>query len=267
MYWWVRVFEYNYERDQYDKGILLDEFYLKDIADRDRAKAEVVNKYHGETAQKITFAKPRKKDGVYAIVMDSNKFFYDRHTIQIDTFCFDCYKPIKGSAGTFPRTSLIEGLYEYDLDSADTVFFCSYECKANHHAKVRGNEGEFQEKEAGKNGDVFGYIYQIYNRATDMYYVGQTRYLPFFRWQEHIKDGGKGEISDLIFTTLAELRKDGNKSSGSNQAYLNSIEAWWIKKFQEEGKNVMNISNPKITVEELKQSYDDMVARNMQLTL
>ncbi len=265
-YFWIRVFDYVYERDtnyeneSFGKGVLLDEFYLKDVTGgREEAKRLVKEKYVGNTAAEITFAKPKKKDGVYAIVMDSNKFFYDRFYVTIDTYCFHCHRPIKGKASEFPKLS---------VSDEEIYYFCSYDCKREcMHQLNPMSEGVFQEKEVGCHGDIFGYIYLIYNRVEDIYYIGQTRYMPFFRWQEHVKDGGKGDIKDLVFSVLTELARNKSVSEELNQAYLNNIEAWWIAKYQEEGHKVFNISKPKITIEYLKSRFDEMVKSTGQLKM
>lgn len=201
---------------------------------------------------------------MYALVIDSDKFFYDRFYKTIDTNCFNCGKHIQGHAKDFPNfqpfvydprfeTDEECNIKKYDQDTR--YYFCSYNCKFEILQKLRGDEGEWQVREDyTKNGGVFGYIYHIYNRKENKHYIGQTRYMPFFRWQEHAKQHIKGEICDLVFETIAEIRKQ-------DQEYLNNIEAWWIQKYIEEyGKeNVMNITVPKITIDYLVEQFENMV--------
>ena len=276
-YFWVRIFDYNHERDGMEKGSLLDEFYLKDIpAGREGAKKEVLERYCSNTSKELKFAKPRKKDGIYAIVMDSESFFYNRFYTEVDTHCFYCLKPVKGKACDFPRTYIpkqkseskeADSLYLFhshdDLsDLENTYFFCCYDHKHDYHRDLN-YEGEFQSKEAGSFGDVFGYIYLIYNRSKDIYYIGQTKFMPFFRWQEHVKDGSKGDICDLSFSVLAEIHN--HNQSESNQEYLNNMESWWIGKFKEEGKQVFNVTQPKMTIETFRERFNDMVKKQEAL--
>lgn len=93
-----------------------------------------------------------------------------------------------------------------------------------------------------------------------MHYIGQTVYMPFFRWQEHVKSGLKGNITDLVFETITEVRV-------KSQEYLNNIEAWWIQKYIDEyGKDhVMNITVPKITLEDLAVEYSKIVSGQLSL--
>lgn len=253
-YWWIRVFDYNHKRDAYEKGIMLDEFYLKDVS-KDDAKTQVKAKYVGQSAKQIQFAKPKNKDGLYAIIMESNEFFYERATTILDTYCLwhSCHKPIKGPLTNFPHIKV-----NNEKDELESFHFCSYQCKEKFYN--RNSEGEWQTKEEGLNGEVFGYIYHIYNKQDNSHYIGQTKFLPFFRWQEHVKSKIKGDLMDLIFETIAQVRK-----SDKSQQLLNSTEAWWIKKFIEEGYNVINISNPQITIEDMKIKFNEMVSKQQNL--
>ena len=94
-----------------------------------------------------------------------------------------------------------------------------------------------------------------------MHYIGQTTYMPFFRWQEHVKSGLKGNICDLVFDTITEVRV-------KSQEYLNSIEAWWIQKYIEDyGRDrVMNLTVPRITIEDLAREYSEILAGQLSLT-
>ncbi len=258
-YFWVRIYDYKKDNELKEyataedwenrKGTLLDEYYLcGEEMTREQAKDEVKKRSSVDK-----FAKPRKNDGVYALVMESNQFFYDRFNIEIDTICFNCHKPIKGKLKDFPNMT---------DENGKKYCFCCWDCKRENLNKINPYaEGEWQDREGYEtNGGVYGYIYHIYNRKTNMHYIGQTIYMPFFRWQEHAKQHIKGDITDLIFETITEVRV-------KSQEYLNSIEAWWIRKFIDEyGKdNVMNITVPKITMEDLIREYSRIVGGQMRI--
>lgn len=266
MYYWIRVYDYNFERDSSEKGTLLDEFYLKDIYEgRNEVKEVISKKYDTDFIKNLKYAKPRKKDGVYSIVMESSKFFYDRFMFNIDTLCFNCYKNIKGKAVEFPKKDLrsMDLFFSSELDLTDlenTAYFCNSECKSSHIMKLKNVEGDFQIREEDPNRDIFGYIYEIYNREEDKYYVGQTKYMPFFRWQDHVKDGSKGDLCALSFSVITSINKSYQPSE--DQKYMNSIESWWIQKYVAEGKSVFNIVIPTITIEDLKSKFLSMIEKN-----
>ena len=70
----------------------------------------------------------------------------------------------------------------------------------------------------------------------------------------------KGDITDLTFEVVTEVRV-------KSQEYLNNIEAWWIRKYIEDygRENVINITIPKITIEELIKEYSKIVAGQISL--
>ena len=86
-FFWIRIFDYSYLRDINSKGILLDEFYEKEKT-RDEIKVLISSKYEGETKKNIRFSKPKKENGIYALIMESNSYFYHRFYDEINTLCF-----------------------------------------------------------------------------------------------------------------------------------------------------------------------------------
>jgi hypothetical protein len=246
-----------------EKGTMLDEYYLcGEALTRDECKKQVAQK-----SNISRFAKPKSgKSDVYALILDSSKFFYDRFYVILDTICFECGRPIKGSICNFPYFKPIHYDERWDTSDENQIegynddtkyYFCSYECKYKTTDKLRSPEGEWQNREGyERNGGTYGYIYHIYNRFENKHYIGQTRYMPFFRWQEHAKSGIKGDICDLVFETICEVKV-------KSQEYLNSIEAWWIQSFiNQYGKeNVMNLTNPKVTVNHLVDRFKEMAQK------
>jgi hypothetical protein len=83
-------------------------------------------------------------------------------------------------------------------------------------------------------------------------------------WKDHIKEGRKG---DLSFSVLAQIGKNKLEADQENQLYLNNIEAWWIQKYQHEQHKVFNITKPKITLDYLKDRFNDMVTKQEYLAI
>lgn len=129
-YWWIRIFDYKTDEELKDytdidvwnarRGTLLDEYYLcgEDMTREDVKKAVK------ERSGVEKFAKPRKSCGIYALIMDSNAFFYERFTVDVDTICFNCHKPIKGKAKDFPSIT---------ADNGVKYHFCSYDCRRTRY--------------------------------------------------------------------------------------------------------------------------------------
>lgn len=288
-YFWIRVYDYipitveeakekisspayknsgitMSELIQWNKGTLLDEYYVcGENYTRKQAKQTVIDKY----GKSIKFAKPRNgKLGQYAIVMDSEKFFYDRFYkfLPDNCICFECHKPISGKSCNFPYideydlSRLGTNIKDLDLEPDEDLRFCSYDCKHKCMNKLLHLDTiEFQNREGLNYNGIYGYIYHIYNRVENKHYIGQTKYMPFFRWQEHVKDGHKGNICDLVFETITEV-------SVKDQKYLDNIEAWYIQQFTDKyGKdNVFNITHPHITLDSLISLYKNSKLNNLQ---
>lgn len=267
---WVRTFDYEYERDEDEKGIMLDEFYSRD-KDKNEIKSYIRNeRYVGEVSRSISFKKPKKgKNGIYCLILNSNDFFYHRFYDEIDTLCFCCHKHIKGRAASFPSMVFENSNKLKDKNDKsnglENIYFCSPDCKRKYLDDVNPllNEGEFQEREDNWKNN-FGYIYCIYNRAENKYYIGQTRYLPFFRWQEHVKSNVKGNIEDLEFKVITTVKKGNPVDS---QLELNDAETWWIQKYREDGYDTINISKIHASEYDYKKKYDEMIAKYKQCDL
>jgi len=81
--------------------------------------------------------------------------------------------------------------------------------------------------------------------------------MPMFRWHEHVKDGFKGNVLDLVFDTITKVKS-------KDQKYINEIEAWWIQKYVNDYgiDNVFNIRQPPITFYDLKEQYDLIIKKD-----
>ncbi|MBE5957183.1 MAG: hypothetical protein E7253_12140 [Lachnospiraceae bacterium] len=255
-YYWVRIYDFKLSDNEKDKGysyldgtkgVLLDEYYVSgEELTRDKAK-EIVKKRSNVNR----FAKPRKSDGLYAILMDSSKSYADYHCTKVHTKCLCCGKDIQGRYYGFPKETL----------DGKEYFFCDWKCKEKFQADVGMIEGEWQSREGFNSTKNIGYIYHIYNRKMDKHYVGQSLYMPFFRWQEHVKSKLKGDICDLMFEVITEVPYDHRKSDVDNKKILNDLEAWWIQKFINEfgEDNVMNITKPTLKISDFIQKWERLV--------
>ena len=268
IFYWVRIYDYRYsdelktlaDESSYNfekyKGVLIDEYYVYGIGmTREEAKSEVVKR-----SDISRFAKARNNgDCRYCLILSSNKFFYDRFYKTYYGYCFnpDCRKIIHGKAKDFIKVNYERlGTPHDEAKKLPELYFCSFDCRNHVENKILNinDYGEWQEREGSEdNGGVCGYIYHIFNKKTMKHYIGQTKYMPFFRWQEHVKSKLKGDICDLVFDTIAEIRYN-------NKEYIDNIEAWWINKYIDEyGRDmVMNIDVPKITISDLIYGYTKM---------
>ena len=118
--------------------------------------------------------------------------------------------------------------------------FCGFTCKYKHLAKLKAeltidDDTEFfATKEMFINGDIEGYIYKITNTVTADMYIGQSRYIPPFRWVQHLRSNRFKDINivDLRFEVLEVVNKGIN---------LLKREEMHIKKAIAEGGKLLNI--------------------------
>jgi hypothetical protein len=145
--------------------------------------------------------------------------------------------------------------YEDDIKS---MCFCSKRCKLDHILDITDmleketldmHQGDkdfppdtFITKETFMNIDNIsrgGYIYKISKKSTEEFYVGQTIYVPIFRWGQHLltERFNIQNIDDYVFEILEVVK---------NKKLLNQREAYWIKKCREEKPDLsLNIIIPK----------------------
>ena len=274
-YFLVYIYDYDVYRDGNDEGILMDKFFTKEKTVADCYKS-LVKKYPQSFCNKIYIDKTslledykakRKSKGLYMSVSVVDETIYNHETVELDDICFYCHTPIKGKESSFPKEK-ISLADEYDYDYGDeeemiTVHFCSHQCKQSYLHDINPDETpKTLTRTTEASGKVFGYIYHIYNRIQNAHYIGQTKFLPFFRWQEHVKSLKKGQLKDLEFYVIAEIAVCDNAKQ-----LLNDTETWWINKYKDEGYNTFNIVEPKVSKRAFKEKYDAMVSEYKQESL
>ena len=138
-------------------------------------------------------------------------------------------------------------LEKRNIDYSNKLF-CSNRCKSKYVERERqriknetDNDGEWITKESFTNPNkVIGYIYKITKRTTGEFYVGQTVYVPIFRWGQHLHTErfDLNNILDYIFEVI-ELVYEGT--------IILEREKHWIQKMYKESPklslNIVNTSN------------------------
>jgi hypothetical protein len=244
-YWWCRIFTFIDEKET-TCTIPISEFYI--VADTlAECKRIIIEEKHLEYKY---WAKPKKEKADYLKIMESTKYYYDRYNSMqepLHDYCYMCQKEIDGK---FDDYKYLKN-YGFGENQDEYRYFCSYECKQEYTSKKVALNSDVEEWQSRTNlNGVLGYIYHIYNKATHKHYIGQTKYMPFFRWQEHIKSNKKGNIEDLVFETLCEIY-------GKEPITLNKAESHYINLYiKKYGENyVMNDNIPKFNFEQLELDY------------
>lgn len=214
----------------------------------------------------IKFANNRKlKDGdIYCIIISDSCYNTEEYTSLTEHECGHCHKIFKSSPKLLNRyyskyifktdTVLSEVLDNYESFIKD-LRFCSKKCEEDHKPEILKM---LEEATAAKYTDdnfipdvfiskstfdsdayVDGYIYKISKKSTGEFYVGQTKFVPIFRWGQHLltERFTINNISDYVFEILEVV---------NDKKLLNQREAYWINKCRDKNPELsLNILIPK----------------------
>ena len=199
-----------------------------------------------EYGNDIAFAyrKGKLKPGdLYCIIIGEHCYDTERYFNKI-TFTCDCCgttvttyikRPICFEDWTI--RNILYGIEEYKDKR-----FCSDKCKQLYLDRERHKLCPDEDREFFVSRDMFtekntaGYIYKISKKSTGEFYVGQTIYVPIFRWGQHLKTERfdiKG-ILDYQFEVIEIVPKGEN---------ILEREKYWIQKLYLENPTLsLNIS-------------------------
>ena len=209
-------------------------------------------------SKKVHFANSRKlNDGdIYINIISENCYNTEQYFIVEDYECAYCNKVFKSNKKLLLKFNdnwrlkyACSEKYQENISELENMCFCSNYCR---NEKTKDLISEYQEY-AKKNDlmqDHFiskesfnnyksGYIYMITKKSTNEFYVGQTRYVPIFRWGQHLltKRFELEHIEDYKFEVLEVVE---------HLDMLNERETYWINKKRNENPELsLNIMIPK----------------------
>jgi len=213
----------------------------------------------------IKFANNGKlKDGdIYCITISDNCYNPENYLTILEFECSHCKKTFKSNQkllhkyqGTYEfrnNNILPEILNNYQTYITD-LCFCSKTCELEHKQdiiKMLEDESALKYADDDFIPDVFitkdtftsssrgGYIYKITKKSTSEFYIGQTAYIPIFRWGQHLltERFSIHNISDYIFEII-EVVED--------RKILRDRETYWITRYNDEFPDlILNIVIPK----------------------
>lgn len=157
---------------------------------RDHFK-EIIRSTYGE---KIPFAYSKKLQPgqLYCIIIGEHCYDTERYFSKIKFTCDHC--------GAQVETCLKKFISFTDYDIRANFFgiedykekrFCSEACKHQFEEAEKRKLRPDEDQEFWITRDMFtrnvaGYIYLISKKSTGEFYVGQTRYVPIYRWGQHL---------------------------------------------------------------------------------
>lgn len=218
---------------------------------------ELIRAEYGENI-KFANSKKLKLGDLYCIIIGEHCYNTERYFNKIEYVCAECGSKVIGYVNKFDFLSNWEIKDELcnQFDKYADLKFCSYRCKQNFIKKERAkclDDGLIDESFITRNDfrrdDIAGYIYKISKKSTGEFYVGQTIYLPIFRWGQHLKTDRfdmKG-ILDYQFEVIEIVPKNEN---------ILEREKYYIQKFYKENpEKSLNIAcTAKVAVNQIEMS-------------
>ena len=156
---------------------------------------ELIREEYGEN---IAFRNSKKLNigDLYCIIIAEHCYNTERYFNRIEYTCACCGAKVVGyidKAESISSWEIKSELFN-QKDKYTGLKFCSYNCKQQFIKKEHQGgladgliDESFITREDFKCNDIAGYIYKISKKSTGEFYIGQTVYLPIFRWGQHLK--------------------------------------------------------------------------------
>ena len=211
---------------------------------RDEFKSIIKNEYGDNISFK--YSKNLKPGDLYCIIIGEHCYDTEKYFNKVTFKCDYCGAEI---TTYLPKPIMIDDYtIKYRLSSIQEYTnkkFCSKLCRENYISKEQDrlkaeNDNYLDEswvsREDFRNSDLAGYIYKITKKSTGEFYVGQTIYLPIFRWGQHLKTY-RFPIKDILdykFEVIELVPKTEN---------LLEREKYWIQEcYKQDPARSLNIS-------------------------
>ena len=211
--------------------------------DREHFKSVIRDMY----GQDIPFRYSKKLEPgkVYCIIIAEHCYNVERYFNKV---CYDCDFCGSRIEAYFGRPVMISD-YEinsklFNIQDYKNKRFCGHTCKERFIEREKltlkpDDDDHFWVTRDSFTRDHAGYIYKITKKSSGQFYVGQTMYVPIFRWGEHLLTARFPitEISDYQFEVLEVVPKDTS---------LLEREKYWIQKLYSEcPEKSLNIAGTK----------------------
>ena len=213
------------------------------ICDSREQFKEIIKSEYGNSIA-FSYRKGKLKAGdLYCVIIGEHCYDTERYFNKV-TFTCDC---CGATVTTYIKRPICFDDYYirtcfFNIQDYKQKRFCSERCKTEYMQRERQILKPDEEQEFWVTRDMFteantaGYIYKISKKSTGEFYVGQTIYVPIFRWGQHLKTERfdiKG-ILDYQFEVIEIVPKGEN---------ILEREKYWIQKmYLENPEKSLNIS-------------------------
>lgn len=239
---------------------------------RDQFK-EIIKSEYGENIG-FRYSKKLKEGDLYCIIIGEHAYNAERYFSKVEYECSCCGNKVSTVLGYDVRfESYTLSNYLYNGEEYKRMRFCSNRCMSSkldelkQTIKPSDEDLNFWVDKSMFNRDgIIGYIYKITKKSTDEVYIGQTKYVPIFRWGQHLKTDRFDikNILDYQFEVIKEVHKGENILEIEKKYIKECVEEYntkclnvvhnnadWKRKILDYGKD-----KEKINKEDLKTSLD-----------
>ena len=234
-----------------NKELVMD---CKIVDSREQFKS-IIKEEYGDNI-KFRNSKNLKPGDLYCIIIGEHCYTTERYFIKYKGKCAYCNGELEGyfTPLRFDNYELERVLYNVDVDKYSKETFCSNECRNRRLKELKDlitkdtdkieNSNMWIDKslftENQSTNKIIGYIYKITKRSTGEFYIGETTYVPIFRWGQHLltERFNIGNIEDYIFEVLTTVY-EGTNIFEIEQQYIKD----YYKKYPELSLNIAGITN------------------------
>lgn len=203
---------------------------------------------------KFTNSKKYPPNTIYCVIIGEHCYNAEKYFNRIEFECDFCHSKVSGyidSKITIDNYAIKNELANQVKEYKNKKFCCT-KCK---YAYMEIEKSKFCDEDIAfnqfitrdmyTNNNLAGYIYKITKKSTGEFYVGQTIYVPIFRWGQHLKTERFDikNILDYKFEVIELVPKCEN---------ILEREKYWIQKLYKE--------NPKLSLNIMQTSGLDQIA-------
>lgn len=185
--------------------------------DRDAFK-DIIRSMYGNDI-KFSYSRKLKEGELYCIIIGEHCYNTEQYFSKVEFECDCCGSKVQ----TYWDKSIYLHKYEissklYNIEEYNNKRFCSNKCKntflETESRKIRpDDDAEFYVDRSMFDADgVIGYIYKITKKSTNEFYIGQSKYIPMFRWCQHLKTErfDQKNLLDYNFEVIYMVKKGEN---------------------------------------------------------
>ena len=194
---------------------------------------------------KFAYSKKYLPGTQYCIIIGEHVYNGHKYFNRVEFTCKECGATVKGSIDSRVRIPDWEIKHSLggDLDTYANIDFCCIKC-ADHFIEKESQKykdefcsNDFIDRDSFNTSKLSGFIYKIAKKSTGEFYIGQTSYVPIFRWGQHLRSDRFpiSNIHDYTFEVIETVPLGVNILEREN---------YWIHKYYESAPDKsLNIQN------------------------